>query len=104
MTTSSRCQIDQARGDLYAIANELEFLKAQIAQLPSAYASRLALIATSAVWALIGRRRDGAGAVKTPGSEHYQEIANPGLPLSVSPFGAKQHTADRQDHRNPKAN
>jgi hypothetical protein len=48
-------QIDQARGDLYAIADDLEFLKAQIAQLPSRdYVSRLALMATATVWALIG--------------------------------------------------
>ncbi|MFL5268641.1 MAG: hypothetical protein ACJ8AH_18960 [Stellaceae bacterium] len=45
-------QIDQARG---AIADDLEFLKAQIAQLPSRdYVSRLALMATATVWALIG--------------------------------------------------
>ena len=46
-------QIDQARGDLYAIADELEVLKLQIAQLPSrSYVSRLALMATGTVWAL----------------------------------------------------
>jgi hypothetical protein len=28
-------QIDQARGDLYAIADDLEFLKAQLARLPN---------------------------------------------------------------------
>ena len=48
-------QVDQARGDLYAISDELEFLKAQIAGLPTrAYVSRLALMATVTVWALIG--------------------------------------------------
>jgi hypothetical protein len=48
-------QIDQARGDLYGIADEIEVLKKQIAQLPSrAYVSRLALMATSALGALIG--------------------------------------------------
>jgi hypothetical protein len=48
-------QVDQARGDLYAIADDLEFLKAQIAGLPTrAYVSRLALMATGTVWALIG--------------------------------------------------
>jgi hypothetical protein len=48
-------QIDQARGDLYAIADELEVLKLQLAQLPSrAYLSRLALMATGTIWALIG--------------------------------------------------
>ena len=46
-------QIDQARGDLYAVAGELEELKLQIAQLPSrSYVSRLALMATGTVWAL----------------------------------------------------
>jgi hypothetical protein len=46
-------QIDQARGDLYAIANELEALKAQIARLPTrAFVSRLALMATGTLWAL----------------------------------------------------
>jgi cell division protein FtsB len=48
-------QIDQARGDLYGIADDIEFLKAQIAQLPSGdYVSRLALMATSALGKLIG--------------------------------------------------
>jgi hypothetical protein len=47
-------QIDQARGDLYGIADEIEALKAQIAGLPSrGYVSRLALMATATVWALI---------------------------------------------------
>jgi len=46
-------QIDQARGDLYAVAGELEVLKLQIAQLPSrSYVGRLALMATGTVWAL----------------------------------------------------
>jgi hypothetical protein len=48
-------QIDQARGDLYAIADKIEVLKMQIARLPNrAYVSRLALMATASVWALIG--------------------------------------------------
>jgi hypothetical protein len=47
-------QIDGARGDLYTIADEIEALKLQIAGLPSrAYVSRLALMATATVWALI---------------------------------------------------
>jgi endonuclease YncB( thermonuclease family) len=47
-------QIDQARGDLYAIADELEVLKLQIAHLPSrSYVSRRAQTATGTVWALI---------------------------------------------------
>ena len=47
-------QVDQARGDLYAIADELEFLKVQLAGLPDrACVSRLALMATGSVWALI---------------------------------------------------
>jgi hypothetical protein len=50
-----RRQINQARGDLYAIADDLEFLKLQIASLPTrAYVSRLALMATGTAWALIG--------------------------------------------------
>jgi hypothetical protein len=49
------CQIDQARGDLCGIADEIEILKMQIASLPSrAYVGRLALMATATVWALIG--------------------------------------------------
>ena len=48
-------EADQARGDLCAIADELEFLKTQIASVPSrAYVSRVALMATGSVWALIG--------------------------------------------------
>ena len=47
-------QIDQARGDLYRIADEIEALKLQIASLPSrAYVSRVALMAASAVWVMI---------------------------------------------------
>jgi hypothetical protein len=47
-------QVDQARGDLYAIADEIEILKLQIANLPTrAYVSRLVLVATGSVWALI---------------------------------------------------
>ena len=46
-------QVEQARGDLYAIADELEILKAQIAQLPTrAFVSRLALMAMGTLWAL----------------------------------------------------
>jgi hypothetical protein len=47
-------EVDQVRGDLYAITDEIEFLKVQLAALPDrAYVSRLALMATGAVWALI---------------------------------------------------
>jgi hypothetical protein len=47
-------QVDRARGDLYAISDDLEFLKAQIARLPNrAYVCRLALTATAAVCASI---------------------------------------------------
>jgi hypothetical protein len=47
-------QIDQARGDLYAIADEIEALKLQIASLPSRdYVSRLTIRATATIWALI---------------------------------------------------
>jgi hypothetical protein len=46
-------QIDQAHGDLHAIADELEILKAQIARLPTrAFVSRLALMAAGTLWAL----------------------------------------------------
>jgi len=48
-------QIDQARGDLYGIADDLELLKVQLARLSTrAYISRLAIMATGTVWALIG--------------------------------------------------
>jgi hypothetical protein len=48
-------QVDQARGDLYAIADDLEFLKLELARLPSrAYVSRLALMATATVCSVIG--------------------------------------------------
>ena len=40
-------QIDQARGDLYGIADDLEPLKMHLVQLPTrAYISRLAMMAT----------------------------------------------------------
>ena len=48
-------QIDGARGDLYAISEEIEVLKMQLARLPSrAYVSRTVLMATASIWALIG--------------------------------------------------
>jgi hypothetical protein len=47
-------QADQARGDLYAISDELDFLKAQLSRLPDcAYVCRLALLATASIWVLI---------------------------------------------------
>jgi hypothetical protein len=47
-------QIDQARGDLYGIADEVEALKLQIASLPSrSYVSRVALMATATIWVLM---------------------------------------------------
>ena len=47
-------QLDGARGDLYAIADELQALKLQIAGLPTrAYVSRVVLMATATIWALI---------------------------------------------------
>jgi hypothetical protein len=47
-------QIDQARGDLYAIADDLEFLKIQIARLPTrAWLSRMGLLGLASVWTLI---------------------------------------------------
>jgi hypothetical protein len=48
-------QIDGARDDLYAISEEIEILKMQLAQLPRrAYVSRTVLMATASIWALIG--------------------------------------------------
>lgn len=48
-------RIDQARGDLYAIADDLDFLKAQLARLPNrAYVGRTVLMATASTWALVG--------------------------------------------------
>jgi hypothetical protein len=51
-STPSRCGgSTEARGDLYAIADEIEALKLQIASLPSrANVSRLALRATATIW------------------------------------------------------
>jgi hypothetical protein len=47
-------QIDQARGDLYAISDDLEFLKAQLARLPTrAYLRRTLLLAMAITWALL---------------------------------------------------
>jgi hypothetical protein len=47
-------QVDQARGDLYAISDDLELLKAQIARLPTrAWLSRMGLIGLASVWTLI---------------------------------------------------
>jgi hypothetical protein len=48
-------QIDQTRGDLYAIQDEIECVKAQLAWLPTrAYFSRTLLMATASIWALLG--------------------------------------------------
>jgi hypothetical protein len=47
-------QANQARGDFYAIADELDFVKLQLARLPTrTYVSRMALMATSSVLAVI---------------------------------------------------
>jgi hypothetical protein len=47
-------QIDQARDDLYAISDDLEFLKTQIAKLPArAWVSRMGLIGLASIWTLI---------------------------------------------------
>ena len=49
-------QIDQARGDLYAIADDLEFLKAQLARLPTRKElAQTALLATLTAAALVLR-------------------------------------------------
>jgi hypothetical protein len=48
-------QVDRARGDLYAISDDLEFIKGRLARLPDrAYVCRLALMYGASVWALIG--------------------------------------------------
>jgi hypothetical protein len=48
-------QIDQTRGDLYAIQDEIECMKAQLARLPTrAYFSRTLLMATASIWVLLG--------------------------------------------------
>jgi hypothetical protein len=48
-------QIDQTRGDLYAIQDEIECMKAQLATLPTrAYFSRMLLMATASIWMLMG--------------------------------------------------
>ena len=47
-------QADQARDDFAAILDELEFVKSQLARLPTrAYVSRMALMATCSLSALI---------------------------------------------------
>jgi hypothetical protein len=48
-------QIDQTRGHLYAIQDEIECMKAQLARLPTrAYFSRMLLMATASIWMLMG--------------------------------------------------
>jgi hypothetical protein len=47
-------QIDQARGDLYAIADDLEFNKSQLARVPTRKdLARLTLLATFTTVALV---------------------------------------------------
>ena len=54
--TLTLCQIDGARGDLYAIADELETVRLTLARLPSrAYVSHTLLTATAPIWALLGK-------------------------------------------------
>jgi hypothetical protein len=44
-------RIDQARSDLYAISDDLEFLKARIARLPTrAWLSRMGLIGLASIY------------------------------------------------------
>jgi hypothetical protein len=48
-------QADQARTDLAAIEDDLQFITGQLARLPSrAYLCRTLLIATASIWVLIG--------------------------------------------------
>jgi hypothetical protein len=47
-------QIDKARGDMYAIGDDLEFVKFQISRLPTrTYLCRALLAATASIWALL---------------------------------------------------
>jgi hypothetical protein len=47
-------QIDQARGDLYAISDDLEFIKSQIARMPTRKElAQTALLATLTTAALV---------------------------------------------------
>jgi hypothetical protein len=47
-------QVDQARGDLYAIGDDLEFIKSQLARLPTRkQMARLTLLATFTAVALV---------------------------------------------------
>ena len=47
-------QADQARNDFATILDDLEFVKGQLARLPTcAFVSRMALMATASVFALI---------------------------------------------------
>jgi hypothetical protein len=47
-------QIDQARGDLYAIADDLEFIKSQLARVPTRMElARMALLATLTTAAIV---------------------------------------------------
>lgn len=48
-------QIEQARGDVDAIANELETVKLMLRRMPSrAYLSRTLLMVAAPIWALVG--------------------------------------------------
>jgi hypothetical protein len=48
-------QIDQARGDLYAIADELETVRLTLRRMPTrAYLSRTLLMVAAPIWALVG--------------------------------------------------
>lgn len=48
-------QADQAREDFAALLDELDFVKAQLAQVPNrAWLSRMLLLGFGSVWALLG--------------------------------------------------
>jgi hypothetical protein len=48
-------QVDQARADFAAIADDLDFVKAPLARLPTrGYFSTTLLMATASIWMLMG--------------------------------------------------
>ena len=54
-TRSYPCNGRSSRGELYAIAHDLEFIKHQLSRLPTrAWLSRTLLLATASIWALLG--------------------------------------------------
>jgi hypothetical protein len=78
-------QADQAREDFAAILDELDFVKGQLARLPTrAYVSRLALMAAGSVWALLRSGRIDGDAVRAVAGVHPSAHILPTAPASVS--------------------